>query len=240
MLISKDEFWMILEERCKEPYTAGMINSISKLLPFGDKDDIMTDCYIHFIKEDCKRLAKIRNENGAKISITNKLRDIYRANKKRPKHIARIEDKYTDKENAALTGISYTDFQKRFCYFAIERTRNMASLNLGEKKGKDGRRSIVWLKKEMIAIVVKTDRKYRKQTGSSEFMDWMNLSEKDLALIMYLKSGSRTPNKFNVDRAIFAGKSDTPQRNMVNKLREIYKEMMRIIFERGDINSNQL
>ena len=227
-MIKKEEFWEILSDRCKEPYTSGLINSISKLMPFGDRDDIMSECYVYFIENNCRRLHKIKNINGAKISITNKLRDIYRANKKKPKHIARIEDKYNDMENIVLSKLAYTDFQKRFAYFALGRIRNLSSLNLGENKDKDGRRCIIWVKTELLSIIIKTDRKYRKILGSSDFMSWVDISEEQMNLLLYVKAGEKYASLFNVDRKYFVGNK---QQSRANELKVIYNKMMNIIFE---------
>ena len=68
-------------------------------------------------------------------------------------------------------------------------------------------------------------------------MNWCDIQDKQINLLIYFKNGSRRTKEFNIDEEYLRGKR-IYDRKAISCLKDIYCEMMETIW--GDHNSSQL
>lgn len=233
--MTREEFWYLLIDRCNEPYISKFVNDLSNMKTGISRDDIIADCYVYFIEDNCKRLDKIQNENGAKIAILNRFRRVYRVYKKKNTGIENIDSYFTEYELIKMKELHYTDFQKRLATFFLERVRMLDQLNINHTMDSNKRPNRSWYKKEISSIIFKTDRKYRTARGLNDFMEWCPLDEDERNLLLYFKSSSNRIKNFNISDKYLRG-SRIDDYKAIGCMKEIYARMMAIVWSVDDGN----
>lgn len=234
-MINKEEFWHILNDRCKEPYIRKFIKDLSNMKSGVSEDDIISDCYLYFILDDCKRLKKIQNDNGAKIAILNRFRNVYRKYKNNGNGIVYIDEYYTEQELVKIKELCYTDFQKRLATFFLGRVNRLNRLNVNHQVNSHRRPKLSWYKRELVSLILKTDRKHRVTNKQTEFMKWCDIEDSQLNLLLYFKSGSERIKNYNIDEKYLRGNRIDDGRAIIC-LKNIYSKMMETVW--NDINGD--
>ena len=160
-------------------------------------------------------------------------RNVYRKYKNNNSGIARIDDYYTELELIKMNELHYTDFQKRLATFFLGRVVRLNKLNVNHQANSHGRPKLSWYKRELVTLILKTDRKYRATNECDNFMEWCGIEEDQMNLLLYFKSGCKRIKEYNIDEKYLRG-SRIYEGKAVACLRDIYSKMMTVVW--GDVD----
>lgn len=224
--MESNEFYKILTEKMNEPYMLNFSKTIYRNHSDKNVDDLIMDCYIYFVDNDFEKLNKIRNKNGARISIENWCRGIHRkVNKTYLKRVDNIRVVLTEKEDRILTKLKYNDLQKRLYVFFTVKNKKPKTLGIEDIvcKNKDGQIKCDYRKKrlELLKIINYT-------ISESEGCHSFYFSEYQMELIRYLNSEKNRLS--NYDLSPYRAKDNRKRLckpTVVRELTKIYDIIMK-------------